>query len=350
MRKPLIAISTGDPAGIGPEITVKALNLKKVYRNSRPLVVCDARVIENIIKICRLSQEINIIEDPEKGLYRYGTIDILDIKNADPVSFTSGKVSEITGNASFEYVKKVIGLAMEHKADATVTGPINKEAIHLAGHNFAGHTEIYAHFTGVSNYAMMLADKNFRVVHVNTHASMLESIRRITKERVYNTIRLVDEALRKMGIEKPRIAVNGLNPHAGENGLFGTEESEHIIPAIEQAKKAGIDADGPHPPDTIFPKMKGGQYDVVVCMYHDQGHIPIKLLGFRYDDRKKVWKGVSGINITLGLPIIRVSVDHGTAFDIALKNKGNPESMIQAIMHAAKFSSFKTRSDLHDIF
>lgn len=339
INKPIIAISAGDPAGIGPEITVKSLNNSAIYKNARPLVICDSEVIKKAINFCRLNLKINCLENPEEGIYEFGVIDVLDMKNVDFKDFTFGNVSGKLGRASFEYVQKVIQLALAGKVDATVTGPINKESIHAAGYNFAGHTEIYAHFTGSSNYAMMLADKNFRVVHVNTHVSMLESIQRITKERVYNTIKLADEALKNMGIKNPRIAVNGLNPHAGENGLFGSEELEHIIPAIEEARKAGIFVDGPHPPDTIFPKMQGGQYDIVVCMYHDQGHIPTKLIGFRYNDKTKTWEGMSGVNITLGLPIIRVSVDHGTAFDKAGKGTANPESMIQAIEYATKFST-----------
>jgi 4-hydroxythreonine-4-phosphate dehydrogenase len=337
--RPIIAISTGDPAGIGPEITVKALNGPERYQNAKPLVVCDLEVIKRAISFCGLALKTNAVENPEQGIYQHGTIDVLDMKNVDFDDFVYGQVSKKSGKASFEYVEKVIQLALAKKVDATVTGPINKEAIHSAGFHFAGHTEIYAHFTGSTNYAMMLADGNFRVVHVNTHVSMLESVQRITKQRVFNAIELADKALKNMGIAKPRIAVNGLNPHAGENGLFGTEELDHIIPAIEQAKKMGIDADGPHPPDTIFPKMKGGQYDIVVCMYHDQGHIPTKLTGFRYNDKTKTWEGMSGVNITLGLPIIRVSVDHGTAFDKAGQGTANPESMVQAIEYATKFST-----------
>jgi 4-hydroxythreonine-4-phosphate dehydrogenase len=243
----------------------------------------------------------------------------------------------MTGKASFEYVKKVIDLAMNKQIDATVTGPIHKEAIQKAGYNFAGHTEIFAYYTNTSRYAMMLADEDFRVVHVNTHVSMLEAIKGVTKDRIIAVIKLADDALKKIGIEKPRIAVNGLNPHAGENGLFGDEEINHIIPAIKEAQKMGIIADGPHPPDTVFPKMRGGQYDIVVCMYHDQGHIPTKLLGFHYDHKSKKWESMSGINVTLGLPIIRVSVDHGTAFDKGGKDEANPGSMKQAIRYAGLF-------------
>ena len=338
MKRPIIAISPGDPAGIGPEITIKALSNEDVYKSCKPLVICDTRVLVQIIKLLKLSLNVNVVDDPGQGKYTHGFVDVMDLKNADPELFSFGKVSGYSGKASFEYVTTAIELAIEKKVDATVTGPINKEAIHLAGFKYAGHTEIFAHFTGSGNYAMMLAEDSFRVVHVNTHVSMLEAINRITKERVLSVIRLADEALKRMGIEKPRIAVNGLNPHAGENGLFGTEEINHIIPAINQAIDEGINADGPHPPDTIFPKMNGGQYDIVVCMYHDQGHIPVKLLGFRFNNERKEWEGLSGINITLGLPVIRVSVDHGTAFDIAGKGEANPQSMQQAIEYAIKLS------------
>lgn len=337
INKPRIAISTGDPAGIGPEVCVKALNLLEVYEICNPLVVCDARIIEQAIEFCGLDLMVNSVKEPGEGLYQYGIIDVLNIPNIKMDKFTFNTISKMTGKASFEYIKKVINLALEKKVDATVTGPIHKEAIKLAGFDFPGHTEIFAHFTNTSQYAMMLADEDFRVIHVNTHRSMLESIKRINRERVLETIKLADHALRNMGIDNPRIAVNGLNPHAGENGLFGDEEIRHIKPAIQMAQEQGINADGPHPPDTIFPKMKGGQYDIVVCMYHDQGHIPTKLLGFNYNSSKHQWEGISGVNITLGLPIIRVSVDHGTAFDKGGKGEANAESMIQAINYATLF-------------
>jgi 4-hydroxythreonine-4-phosphate dehydrogenase len=337
--KPIIAISTGDPAGIGPEVSVKALSDPDIYERCRPLVVCDARIIDQIINICRLDLIVNSIKDPSEGSYAYGTVDVLDMSNVDMDIFSFNEISAMTGKASFEYVEKTIELALQKKVDATVTGPIHKKAISLAGCNFAGHTEIFAHYTNTSKYAMMLADDDFRVVHVNTHVSMLESVKRITKDRILEVIILADDALRKMGIDSPRIAVNGLNPHAGENGLFGDEEINHILPAIEAARERGLNVDGPHPPDTIFPKMKGGQYDIVVCMYHDQGHIPTKLLGFEYNHFSNRWEGMSGINMTLGLPIVRVSVDHGTAFDKGGKGEANPESMTQAIKYAALFSS-----------
>jgi 4-hydroxythreonine-4-phosphate dehydrogenase len=341
MNKKIIAISVGDPAGIGPEVCVKALSNAMIYDMCHPLIVCDSVCIKWAIDFCGLDLKINLIDSPEKGKYTFGTIDILEMSNIDVLNFSYGHVSVNTGKASFEYVLKVIELALQNKVHATVTGPINKEAIRLAGYSFAGHTEIYAHYTGTTKYAMMLADKHFRVIHVNTHKSMLESIKSITVERVLETILLANKALQDMGIEQPRIAVNGLNPHAGENGLFGTEEIEFIMPAIREAQKLCINADGPHPPDTVFPKMQGGQYDCVICMYHDQGHIPTKLIGFQYNHLINKWESMSGVNITLGLPIIRVSVDHGTAFDKAGKGEANPESMIQAITYASKFSNQK---------
>jgi 4-hydroxythreonine-4-phosphate dehydrogenase len=261
------------------------------------------------------------------------------MENVEMRHFRHGVVDPMCGKASYEYVKEAISLALGKEVQATVTGPINKESLSQAGIKYPGHTEIYAHFTGCKKYAMMLADNAFRVVHVSTHVSMLEAIRTISKERVLDVIQLTNEALKNMGIANPQIAVNGLNPHAGEHGLFGSEEIDHIIPAIQEARQAGIQADGPHPPDTVFPKMKGGQYDVVVCMYHDQGHIPTKLTGFNYNHSTRLWEGMSGVNITLGLPVIRVSVDHGTAFDRAGKANANPQSMVQAIQYAAKLTN-----------
>lgn len=337
MKRPIIGISTGDPAGIGPEITVKALSKVDLYELCRPLVVCDATIIKQIIALCGLDLKVRVIDNPADGKFVHGVIDVYDMSNIDMSKFEFNKVAEMTGKASFEYVAKVIELAMDKKIDATVTGPISKEAIQLAGFKYAGHTEIYGELTGTEDYAMMLADGNFRVIHVSTHVSLSEAIRRTKTRRILKVIQLADCALKAMGIANPRIAVAGLNPHAGENGLFGQEEITEIIPAIKAAKALNMNADGPHPPDTIFPKMKGGQYDIVVCMYHDQGHIPTKLIAFNYNHETGKWDGLSGVNITLGLPITRVSVDHGVAFDKGGKNQANEESMINAIQYASSF-------------
>jgi 4-hydroxythreonine-4-phosphate dehydrogenase len=232
----------------------------------------------------------------------------------------------------------VIELAMAGEIDATVTGPINKAAINAAGFHYAGHTEIYADLTKTRNYSMMLAEGNFRVAHVSTHVSLRVACERVKKERVLTVIRLAHAALRKLGIESPRLGVAGLNPHCGEGGLFGNEDDQEIAPAVAAARAEQIAAEGPLPADTVFSKMRGGMYDLVVVMYHDQGHIPTKLIGFQYDDKTGTWGQMAGVNVTLGLPIIRVSVDHGTAFGKAGEGRANPQSMIEAIKLAAKLA------------
>lgn len=339
MKRPIIGISAGDPAGIGPEITVKALSDKHIYEICRPLVVCDMRIIEDAIRFSQLGLATRKITVPQEGLYEWKTIDVLDMPNVDMSTFAYKKVAAMTGKAAYEYIEKVIQLALAKEIDATVTGPIHKEAINAAGIHDAGHTEIYARLTNTKDYAMMLVEGDFRVVHVSTHVSLREAIERVKKERVYKVICLADEALKRMGIVHPKIAVAGLNPHAGEGGMFGREEIEEIIPAIEMAKNEGKNVEGPIPPDTVFSKMQGGQYDIVVVMYHDQGHIPTKLAGFKYDRAANTWVSMSGVNVTLGLPIIRTSVDHGVAFGKAGEGRANPESMIQAIELAAKLAS-----------
>lgn len=333
---PLLGITSGDPAGIGPEITVKALNEPSTYEKCRPLVFSDGNVLEQIVALCGLDLQIHRIIHPSEGSYRHGTIDIMDLHNVDMNTFRFNEVSAMTGQASFEFVTSAIEYALSGEIDGTVTGPVHKEALDRAGVGYPGHTEIFAAFTGTTDYAMMLADDHFKVVHVSTHLPLADAIKRVKKERIATVTRLAYKALRSMGITAPKIAVAGLNPHAGEHGLFGREEIEEIIPAIEQIQEEGINADGPFPPDTVFPKMYGGLYDVVVCMYHDQGHIPMKLLGFAYDHAGGRWESISGVNITLGLPIVRVSVDHGTAFDKGGKNRANPQSMLQAIDYAAR--------------
>jgi len=340
-KKPLIGISVGDPAGIGPEITAKALSLLEIYDLCRPLVVAEAEMMKEAMKFSGLDLKIHAVSSPKEGLYQLGTLNILDMKNIDAKAIKHKVISPDCGRASFEYVKKVIELALAREIDATVTGPISKEAINLAGFHYSGHTEIYADVTRTKDYAMMLVHDHFRVIHVSTHVSLREACDRVKKERVYRVILLGHEALRRLGIKNPRIAVAALNPHAGESGMFGREEIEEIVPAIRQAQREGLNVEGPIPPDTVFSKMQGEQYDLVVVMYHDQGHIPTKLIGFQYDDRSKTWGSISGVNITCGLPIIRVSVDHGTAFGKAGEGRANPESMTQAIKIAALLASAK---------
>lgn len=342
--KSLIGITLGDPAGIGPEITVKALADHPIYETCRPLVIGDAGVLANAAQLVGKPEvRIHSIEKPSEGIYEPGCIDIIDVKAVDLKKLTIGKVSPMAGEAAFQYVKKVIELAMAGEVDATVTNALNKEAMNLAGRHYSGHTEIYAEFTGADKYTMMLAHKNLRVVHVSTHVSLREACDRVKKDRILEVIRIADQACKDMGIQEPRIGVAGLNPHCGENGLFGREELEEITPAVEDARAEGIEAEGPIPADTVFSKARGGWYDIVVAMYHDQGHIPLKVVGFVYNQEEQKWDAVEGVNITLGLPIIRTSVDHGTAFDQAGSGRANELSLLNAIGYAADFAKGKEK-------
>ncbi len=337
---PIIGITMGDPASIGPEITVKTLADKRMYDDCRPLIIGDASVMEKALKITGHEElKIHAVKEVKEAFFQYGTIDVLDMGLVDIEKLETGVISEMAGEAAFRYVEKVIQMAQDGEVDATVTNAINKEAVNLAGHHFAGHTEIYAHYTGTKKYTMMLAHENLRVVHVSTHVSLREACDRAKKERILEVIRIADQACKAIGIAEPKIGVAGLNPHCGEGGLFGREEIEEIAPAVQAAKEEGILADGPIPPDSIFSKARGGWYDVVVAMYHDQGHIPLKLVGFVYNQEKQAWDAVAGVNITLGLPIIRTSVDHGTAFDQAGTGMANELSLVNAIDYAIRLAN-----------
>lgn len=346
MNRPILGITMGDPAGCGPEITVKALADAAVYQRCRPLVVGDIQCIQDALRVTNHPElKLHQVEKPSDGLYEYGTIDVLHLDLINWDKFSYGKVDPMCGNAAFECVKKVIELAMAGEVDATVTNALNKEALNLAGHHFNGHTEIYAHYTGTDKYTMMLAHNDLRVVHVSTHVSLREACDRVKKDRVLDVIRIAHKACLELGIENPKVGVCGLNPHAGEDGMFGREEIEEITPAIEQAKREGINALGPIPPDTAFSKALGGWYDIVVCMYHDQGHIPLKVVGFVYNKAEGRWDAVAGVNVTLGLPIIRASVDHGTAFGHAGTGVANELSLVNAMDYAIRMANAKKAAD-----
>lgn len=351
MNKPIVGITMGDPAGNGPEITVKALAHSDLYGRCRPLVVGDAKILEQAAGfVGRTDIRIHRCEQVSDALFVPGTIDVLHLELIpDVAAFPIGQVSVEGGNAAFQCVRKVIQLAMDGQVDATCTNALNKEAMNKAleaanGANsdgythFDGHTEIYATYTNTKKYTMMLAHHDLRVVHVSTHCSLREACDRVKKARVLEVIQIAHKACVDMGIENPRVAVAGLNPHCGENGLFGTEEIDEIIPAIQEAKAQGINAIGPCPPDSVFSEALGGWYDIVVCMYHDQGHIPLKTVGFVYDREKQSWKAVEGVNVTLGLPIIRTSVDHGTGFALAGKGTSNELSLVNAIDYAIRMA------------
>ncbi|MCL2619185.1 MAG: 4-hydroxythreonine-4-phosphate dehydrogenase PdxA [Defluviitaleaceae bacterium] len=329
----------GDPASIGPEISVKALGAPGVYEICRPIIIGDAGIMSMALKSAgREDLRLLAVESAAEAGFAYGTIDVLDVGAVSAKDITPGEISAATGDASYRYVEKAVELAMAGALDATVTNAISKEAINLAGHRFAGHTEIYAKLTGTAKYSMMLAHGHIRVVHVSTHVSLRQACDLVRRGRVLEVIKLADSACKALGISRPVIAVAGLNPHSGEAGMFGTEEVDEIIPAIADACAAGIDAQGPVPPDTVFPKARGGLYDIVVAMYHDQGHIPLKLEGFVYDKAAQAMTSVEGVNITLGLPIIRTSVDHGTAMDKAYQGTAGSQSLTHAIEYAARFA------------
>ncbi|HEY8784568.1 MAG TPA: 4-hydroxythreonine-4-phosphate dehydrogenase PdxA [Mucilaginibacter sp.] len=341
LDKPIIGITMGDPASIGPEIAVKALLSENIYTICKPILIGDAAVFTDIITRLGLKASVNIIKSVKEAEFHFGQIDVFDLHNVDMDKLLFGEVSAMAGNAAFEAVKKVIELAMAHEIDATVTGPINKKSINEAGHHFAGHTEIYAQLTGTKKYAMLLVEDNLRVIHVSTHVSLRQACDLVKKERILEVIDLLYKGLISLGITNLKIGIAGLNPHAGDSGLFGTEDDEEILPAVEEARLSGYNVEGPVPPDTLFAKAATGAYGGIVAMYHDQGHIPFKLSGFKWDAEKKQMASVKGVNITMGLPIIRTSVDHGTAFEIAGKGVASADAMILAIESAVQLNAYK---------
>jgi len=338
MYTPILAITMGDPAGIGPEIAVKALQQTHLYEICRPLMVGDASVMEQIIGLLGLNFTVNAINQVSEARFVQGCIDVIDLKITDIDALKFGEIDAVSGEASFQSVVKAIELALAKEVEGTVTGPINKKSINEAGHHFAGHTEIYAHYTNTKKYAMLLVEDHINVIHVSTHVSLRQACDLVKKDRIIQVIELIVDGLKRLGKVNLKIGVAGLNPHSGENGLFGTEDMEEIVPAIAAAKAMGYDVEGPIPPDTLFAKAAMGAYGGVVAMYHDQGHIPFKLAGFKWNAEKQQMDSVKGVNITLGLPIIRTSVDHGTAFEIAGKGIASADAMIFAIESAVQLS------------
>src|ERR1700761_120076 len=342
--KPVVGITMGDPASIGPEIAIKALLDKDIYEICDPLLVGDADVFRDIIKKLNLKAKVNAIDKVADAKFKYGTIDVYDLHNVKMNKLVFGQISAMAGDAAFQSVKKVIDLAMMGEIDATVTGPINKKSINEAGHHFAGHTEIYAHFTNTRKYAMLLVEDNLKVIHVSTHVSLRQACDLVKKDRILEVVDLLHNGLISLGETNLKIGVAGLNPHAGDSGLFGTEDDQEIAPAVEEARKRGYNVEGPVPPDTLFAKAATGAYGGVVAMYHDQGHIPFKLAGFQWDAEKQQMSSVKGVNITMGLPIIRTSVDHGTAFEIAGKGIARPDAMVLAIESAIQLSKYQKQA------
>ena len=323
--KPIIGITMGDGAGIGPEIVVKALNHPSVYEECAPLVIGDKKSLEKSLDISKLGLKINVIDEVSQGVFSFGTIDVMDL-DLLPEDLELGVVSPIAGDAAFQYIVKAVELAKENEIQAICTAPLSKEALHKGGHFYPGHTEILAALTQTEDYSMMLTTPNLRVIHLTTHIGLIDAVKSITPKRTYSVIKLAYDTLRNAGISSPRIAVCGINPHAGEQGLFGYgEEEKQLLPGIEKAQQEGIEVFGPLPADTLFFRAVRGDFDMVVACYHDQGHTPVKAMSI--DD---------GVNITVGLKggIIRSSVDHGTAFDIAGKNIASEGSLLAALKSA----------------
>jgi 4-hydroxythreonine-4-phosphate dehydrogenase len=331
--QPVLGLTIGDPAGVGPEIVAKAAAQEEVRAACRPMIIGEAGIMRRAVRLCRLDLTVRAVAAPSDLTGEAGFLEVLDLKNIEPASCPPGVLSPHCGRAAVEYLDRAIDLAMAGELQGLVTAPLNKEAMVQAGFAYEGHTEILADRTRTKEYAMMLVVGRMRVVHVSSHTSLRSACDRVRSARILTVIRLADRALKELRTRRRRIAVAGLNPHAGEGGLFGREEIDEIAPAVEAARREGIQVSGPYSPDTVFHRLRHGEFDAAVAMYHDQGHIPLKLIGF---DR--------GVNVTLGLPIIRTSVDHGTAFDIAGTGTANPRSMVEAILLAATLARGRQRA------
>lgn len=323
----IIAVTMGDPAGIGPEIIIKSLTEGELSGSPVVVVGC-ARTLQRVLDNGIVGQaDLRIIDQVSGAQFAPGVINILDEPLADPDGLKPGVVQAQAGDLAYRCVKRATALAMAGEVKAIATAPLNKEALHLAGHHYPGHTELLAHLTHSKDYAMVLYTDKLKVIHITTHIALRKFLDTLNQDRVKTVIGIADTFLKRVGFSHPRIAVAGVNPHAGENGMFGDEEINIVGPAVAAMKAQGLNVSGPCPPDTVFMQCHEGMYDMVVAMYHDQGHIPLKLLGF-YD----------GVNITAGLPFIRTSADHGTAFDIAWTGKAKSESMTVSIQLAMQIT------------
>jgi len=332
MKKSLIAVPIGDPAGVGPEIVAKAVASKEVADVAGCIIVGDKTIVENAIKITGADLRVHVINEPKEGDFREGILNLIDLGNVDMAGFEFGKVNGMCGKAAYEYIAKSIELANDGKVDAVATTPINKESLRAGGINYIGHTEIFGALTGTEDPLTMFETNGMRVFFLTRHVSLREMLDMITKERIKDYVKRCLEALEKLGVTGGTMAIAGLNPHCGEHGLFGDEEVREIMPAIEELQAEGYPVTGPIGADSVFHQAAQGRFNSVLSLYHDQGHIATKTLDF---DRT--------IAITNGMPILRTSVDHGTAFDIAGTGKVSAISMIEAILLAAKYSPNFTR-------
>jgi len=323
-KRPVIAVTMGDPAGIGPEIAVKSLLETEVYELCKPVLIGDLKLLQKTARQLKVNVKFKTIRSPREANGKMGTIEVVDLGNVDVERLEVGKISAEAGKTSIEYVEKTVEYALKGEAEAIVTAPINKKAISLAGSSHIGHTEMIASLCGVKNPVTMFWVKNARIFFLSRHLPLKDALKMVKKEQIVETTVKIDEALRKIGIRTPRIAIAALNPHASDGGLIGGEEDREIFPAVEELRKIGIDVYGPVPADSVFHQNVEGKYDAVLSMYHDQGHIAAKTLDF-----------YGTVSVTLGLPFIRTSVDHGTAHDIAGKGTANSRSLEEAIKLAA---------------
>ena len=329
MEKPIIAVTMGDPAGIGPEIVAKSIADKATYDVARCIVIGDKKVMEKAIKIVGADLKVNVVESPADGDYSYGVLNMIDLDNIDMSRFEYGKINAMCGQAAFDYIKKSIEITMDKQADAVATTPINKESLHAAEVDFIGHTESFGALTGTADPLTMFETNGLRVFFLTRHKSLRDMLDDIKKDRIIDYVERCTDALIRLGVKEGTMAVAGLNPHSGEHGLFGWEEVKEIAPAVEELKERGFNVAGPVPADSVFHQAAQGRFNSVLSLYHDQGHIATKTLDF---DRT--------ISITNGMPILRTSVDHGTAFDIAGKGIAGAVSMEEAIRLAAKYAPF----------
>lgn len=329
MEKPIIAVTMGDPAGIGPEIVAKSIADKATFDVARCIVIGDKKVMEKAIEIVGADLKVNVVESPADGDYSYGVLNMIDLDNIDMSRFEYGKINAMCGQAAFDYIKKSIEITMDKQADAVATTPINKESLHAAEVDFIGHTEIFGALTGTADPLTMFETNGLRVFFLTRHKSLRDMLDDIKKDRIIDYVERCTDALRRLGVKEGTMAVAGLNPHSGEHGLFGWEEVKEIAPAVEELKESGFNVAGPVPADSVFHQAAQGRFNSVLSLYHDQGHIATKTLDF---DRT--------ISITNGMPILRTSVDHGTAFDIAGRGIAGAVSMEEAIRLAAKYAPF----------
>ena len=326
MTKPLIAVPIGDPAGVGPEIVVKTLVSDEAMNVADVIVVGDHQIIEQAIKITNVKLTVNIVNSPKEGKYQKGVLNLIDLNNIDMSRFAFGKVNGMCGKAAYEYIAKSIELAMNREVLAVATPPINKESLRAGNINFIGHTEIFGALTKTPDPLTLFQVHKLRVFFLTRHVSLLEMLGMIKKDRIKDYVKRCTDALKKLGVTEGTMAVAGLNPHSGEHGLFGWEEVNVIAPACKELQDEGFNVVGPVPADSVFHQAHQGRYNSVLSLYHDQGHIATKTLDFERT-----------ISITAGMPILRTSVDHGTAFDIAGKNIVSEVSMVEAVKLAAEY-------------